>query len=194
MTTPVLPQRGVSQSAAEGPILIPLLCPNCQFPVPALPDETGWVCGQCGQASLLDEAERGGLRPIAIQYAAGIPANAKGRPFWVCAGAVALRRDTYSGDRTREAEGFWGSGRYFYIPAFKCALEQLVSLGVDLVGRQPALQPGQPAWFLPITVGLEDVRPLAEFIVLGVEANRSDKLKSLSFNLNLSEPQLWILP
>jgi hypothetical protein len=187
MTAPAL-------KPGAGPVLVPLLCPNCQFPVPALPDETGWVCGQCGQAALLDESESSGLRAIPIHYAAGIPPNAKGRPFWVCGGSVALRRDTYSGDRSGEAEGFWGTGRYFYIPAFKCALEQLVSLGVDLVTRQPALQPGQPAWFLPITAGLEDVRPLAEFIVLGVEASRSDKLKSISFNLSLSEPQLWILP
>jgi hypothetical protein len=176
------------------PVLVPLLCPNCQNPLPAVPDEVGWVCAQCGQASVLDENQRGGLRPIDVQYAAGIPANSKGRPFWICLGTVALHRSTYSGDKTRESEQFWGSGRRFYIPAFKCGLEQLVSMGVDMVSRQPALQPGSPSWFLPITASLDDVRPLAEFIVLGVEAARSDKLKELAFNLNLSEPDLWILP
>jgi hypothetical protein len=176
------------------PVLVPLQCPNCQTPLPALPDEVGWVCGQCGQASVLDEAEAGGLRPIAIQYAAGIPSGAKGRPFWICMGSVALRRDTYSGDRSRESEQFWGNGRRFYIPAFKCPLDQLVSMGVDMVTRQPDLQPGSPAWFLPLTASMEDIQPLAEFVVVGVEASRSDKLKSLALNMNLGEPELWILP
>jgi len=185
MTTP---------AGSASPTLVPLLCPNCQTPIPALPDEVAWVCAQCGQATLLDEDQKGGLRAIPIQYAAGIPANAKGRPFWIALGRVALRRDTYSGDRTREAEQFWGDGRRFYIPAFKLPLEQLVAVGTDLLGRQPTLEAGQPAWFIPMTVGLDDIRPLAEFIVLGVEAGRSDKLKSLNFNLTLSEPQLWILP
>lgn len=178
----------------SAPVLIPILCPHCQTPLPALPDEVGWVCATCGQATVLDEAQPAGLRPIHIQYAAGIPANDKGRPFWICVGSVAIRRDTYSGDKSRESQQFWGTGRFFYIPAFNCPLEQLVSLGVDLVGRQPALQPGSPAWFLPITVSLDDVRPLAEFIILGVEAARSDKIKGLSFNLNLTDPELWILP
>jgi hypothetical protein len=176
------------------PALIALLCPNCQAPLPAQPDEVGWVCGTCGQASVLDEAESSGLRRINIQYAAGIQPNSRGRPFWICVGSLAIRRDTYSGDKSRESQQFWGTGRFFYIPAFSCPLDQLVSLGVDLVGRQPALEPGSPAWFLPITVSLDDVRPLAEFIVLGVEAARSDKLKGLSFSVNLSDPELWILP
>jgi hypothetical protein len=176
------------------PTLVPLLCPHCQTPVPALPDEVAWVCAQCGQASLLDEGQKGGLLAIAIQYATGIPANGKGKPFWIALGRVAIHRETYSGDRTREAEQFWGDGRRFYIPAFALPLEQLVALGTDLVERQPVPQAGQPAWFAPVTVGVDDIHPLAEFIVLGVEAGRSDKLKSLSFNLNLSEPQLWILP
>jgi len=181
-------------SQGGGPSLVALLCPNCQFQLPAQPEEVAWVCAQCGQASLLDETQAGGLRAIAVHYAAGVPAGGKGRPFWVADGHVNLQRETYSGNRGNEALQFWGNGRRFFVPAFKVPLEQMVSLGMDLVTRQPALQPGQPAWFLPITVGPADVRPLAEFIVLGVEAGRSDKLKSVSMELQLGTPELWIMP
>jgi len=38
------------------------------------------------------------------------------------------------------------------------------------------------------------MRPLAEFIVLGLEAARKDKLMSVEFGLDLESPELWILP
>jgi hypothetical protein len=38
------------------------------------------------------------------------------------------------------------------------------------------------------------VHPLAEFILLGIEADRKDALKTLNFTLDLERPQLWILP
>jgi hypothetical protein len=37
------------------------------------------------------------------------------------------------------------------------------------------------------------MRPVAEFIVLAIEAERKDQLRSLNFNLNLAAPELWIL-
>jgi hypothetical protein len=35
---------------------------------------------------------------------------------------------------------------------------------------------------------------MVEFIIIGIEANRRDKIKEIQFNLNLSAPELWILP
>jgi hypothetical protein len=34
---------------------------------------------------------------------------------------------------------------------------------------------------------------MAEFIVLGIEADRKDKVREIEFALQLSQPELWVL-
>jgi hypothetical protein len=173
------------------PALIPMLCTRCQNPILANPAEAAWVCDQCGQGLLLTPS---GLAPIEIHYAAGIAPNAKGRPFWVAQGQAALQRQTFHGNQSREADLFWQNPRWFCVPAFNLPLDQLVSLGVQLLRQPPQWQPGSPAPFYPVTVLPDDVRPLAEFIVVGIEAERKDDLRELRISLTMQPPQLWIVP
>jgi len=173
--------------------LIPLVCTKCQTTVPAQPDEVAWVCGQCGQGLLLDISK--GLAPLEVNYAEGIAPNILGKPFWITEGSVAFaRRQTYSGNEDREAHNFWGQPRRFYVPAYNSTLEGLLEVGSKLLVQPPSLQPGPAARFEPVTLALEDVKPLAEFIVMALEAGRKDKLKEIQFSLELSNPVLWILP
>ena len=67
-------------------------------------------------------------------------------------------------------------------------------LGPRLVLNPPALQSGSPAPFEAVTVTPEDMPALAEFIVLAIEAGRSDMLKQVQIQVRLSEPVLWVLP
>jgi hypothetical protein len=173
--------------------LIPLVCVKCQTPVPAQPDEVAWVCGQCEQGLVFDE--RLGLASLDVFYAAGIPPNTPGKPFWVADGRVAFtRRQTYSGNEDRAVTRFWEGPRRFFVPAFNGSLEALLGLGSKLLENPPTLQPGPTAPFEPVTLALADVKPLAEFIVMALEAGRKDKLKEIQFTLELSNPVLWILP
>ena len=173
--------------------LIPLVCIKCQTPVPAQPDEVAWVCGQCGQGLLLDVSQ--GLAPLEVNYAAGIAPNTPGKPFWVTEGRVAFAsRQTYSGNEDREAHNFWGQPRRFYVPAFTSTLEDLLEVGSKLIVRPPSLQAGSPVRFDPVTLAPEDVNPLAEFIVMALEAGRKDKLREIQFSVELSSPVLWIMP
>lgn len=172
--------------------LIPLLCIRCSTPLPAGLDEVAWRCSQCGQGLLLNELS--GLEALEVHFAAGIPASTPGRPFWVADAKVSLRRDTYEGNQGRDAEAFWRGLRRFFIPAFACPQETLLSLGSQLLLQPPTLTEGPPAPFLPVTFSPQDARSLAEFIVVAVEAARSDMLKELQFNLELGEPALWVLP
>jgi hypothetical protein len=176
------------------PALTPLVCLKCQTPMPAKPDEVAWVCSACGQGHLLDEDLPKGLAPLEIQYAANIPANILGRPFWVAEGRATLHRETYSGNAEREAAQFWSEPHAFFVPAFSCPLDQMISVGVQMLRQPPMTQPGRPTAFAPVTLALDDVRPMAEFIIMGLEAERSDKLKELTFELELPLPALWILP
>jgi hypothetical protein len=136
-----------------------------------------------------------GLSPMEVQYAAGIPPNGSGKPFWMVEGEAALQqRHTYAGDQDRAAQMFWIRPRSFFIPAFTCSLETLLSLGTNYLLQPPEPQSGPPARFEPVTLYAEDVPAAAEFILVAIEAGRKDRLKKLDFSLKLSNPCLWILP
>jgi len=141
---------------------------------------------------LLDDKR--GLRALEIRYAAGIAANAKGKPFWVAQGQVTMQRETYSGNKSKEAQEFWSQPRWFFVPAYTCSHVTLAEIGVRFLLKPPALQPGQPAPFEPVTLPLADVSATAQFIVMAIEAERKDKVKRVQFKLKLEPPVLWVLP
>jgi hypothetical protein len=175
--------------------LIPLRCVRCDTPVPADPLEVAWACAQCGQGLLLDEVQ--GLSPLEIHYSSGIPANQKGKPFWVAHGRVNIQRDSYAGksDRiVREVEEFWGQGRTFVIPAYQAPLEELLAVALGYLKKTPSLDEGPVAKFDPATLSPKDLTSAAQFVVMAVEADRKDKLKRLEPGVELEDPVLWVLP
>jgi hypothetical protein len=140
--------------------------------------------------------EERGLLALEVNYSAGIAPHASGKPFWVAEGLVTLQRESFgsSGKQAAEAQKFWSKTHCFFIPAFHCSLETLLSLGSSLILNPPDLQPGPPAQFEPATLYAEDVKAAAEFIIMAIEAGRKDKIKEIKFSLELSAPVLWILP
>ena len=173
-------------------MLTPLLCVRCNNPLPARPGEVAWVCPQCQRGQILYKNDA--LVPIDINFHVGILSGAAGKPYWVVNGQARLTRQTYSGNKQDEALRFWSTPHTFFIPAFPCPLETLIELGPRMLLNPLALQNGPITRYEPITVGQDDLIPLAEFIVMGIEAARQDKLKELSVSLELGSPALWILP
>lgn len=173
--------------------LVPLVCLKCNSRLPARLDESAWVCEQCGQAQSLDEIL--GLERQDIHYAADIPPGSKGKPYWVVEGKAMLKRETYDrGDKeAQQARLFWEQPHRFYIPAYACSFSELLDKGVRLVIQPPDPHPGGAAPFEAVTLPYRQIRPLAEFIVMAIEAGRKDQLKQLDFLLELSMPALWVL-
>lgn len=176
---------------AESITLLPLICPECRTPLPAEPDETAGRCEQCGEGWRIKDDS---LLPLPFNFAAGIAPGARGRPFWVAEGTVTVQRETYSGNQSSQARDFWSQPRRFFVPAFACPLDTLVSLGAQMLRQPPQLRTGEPAPFLPITVSPADVQSLAEFVVVGLEADRKDQLKQVQAHVQLGMLELWVLP
>ena len=172
--------------------LVPLNCIRCGSAISAEIDEVAWVCNQCDQGQQLGSD---GLIPLAIHYSQGITPPKKGRPFWVSEGLVTLQRDTYGrGKSDSDSRQFWGQPREFIIPAFPYPLDEFSRVELQWLQSPPALQPGPVVEFESVTVAAEDVPVWAEFLVVALEAERKDKVKTINFQLEMNEPQLWVLP
>jgi hypothetical protein len=142
---------------------------------------------------VIDEEQ--GLAPLEVHYSASMPVDTVGKPYWVAVGRVELTRETYDRSRIQgDAWRLWTEPRRFFIPAYTCSLDDMISLGPELLLEPPALDPGSPVRFEPVTLSVKDLVPMADFIVLGIEADRSDKLKEVQISVELSNPELWILP
>jgi hypothetical protein len=177
----------------QNPIrLIPLICLNCQTPLPARIDERAWVCATCQRGMLL--ASDGTLCAQDIFCSDQIKPGVQGRPYWVASGSVAIsERTTYKSDRSKDAQQFWAVPRLFFIPAFEASLDEVVSSAVGMLRSPAQVQPGPPAPFLPVVTPPEDLHALAEFIVYSLEADRKDALKTLKFTVRLDPAQLWVI-
>lgn len=172
--------------------LIPLVCVKCRAPVQANPDELAWVCEQCGQGQILDETR--GLIELPVFFSRGIAQGQRGRPFWVTRGQVSISmRETFKGNEERAAREFWAGPRLFYIPAWDASLDETIALGVQMLLNPQRMETGSPAPFLPVTTGPDDLRALAEFMVISIEADRRDAMKKIDFGVTLEQPQLWVM-
>jgi hypothetical protein len=172
--------------------LVLLKCPQCSTPVPAEEDEVAWVCATCGAGLQLGAA---GLAPLAVHWAALAPGAKPDawRPFWVFSGSASFAaRQSFGAQHAPDA--LWGQPVRFFVPAFVCPLAQLQSLGADLTRRQPALAAGPAGTLSGCTFSPEDAEQAAEFVVLSIEAAKSDKLREVSFTLQVGAPELWVLP
>jgi len=143
---------------------------------------------------VLDEAH--GLVPLDIHYSADIPQNSTGKPYWVADGQVTMERTTYGygGEHEEAARQFWAQSRQFFVPAFQASLDSLLKVAKTMLVNPPRLRSGSATPFESVTLYRQDVLAAAEFIVIAIEAERTDNLKSIDFELKLSDLVLWILP
>lgn len=180
--------------------LLELRCPVCARPIAAENDDLVVACAHCHTPISLDEEK--GLRPMAVRYVAPA-ANAQvvtWLPLWLFQGRVSLQqRETQGRGKTRDAEQFWSAPRYFYIPAWALTLSTIEKLSMPMLASQPVFRPlaegGQGEIPLqPAVLSAEDAEKLVEFLVLEMEAQRDDWLKTIQFDVSLGAPAFWALP
>lgn len=174
--------------------LVLLKCLQCSTPVPAEEDEVAWVCATCGRGLLLTESA---LVPINVQWAAQSTAPGQGgqpaRPVWVFSGTVEItRRESYSGGN--KPDDLWSRPVRLYVPAYTCPLRELEDVGARLTRQQPVLHPGPAGQLKGCTLLPAEALTVAEFIVLTIEAERKDKLRTIDIRLNVGAPELWVMP
>lgn len=178
--------------------LLALRCPQCDTWLQPQQLDVVLPCPTCKTAVYLQES---GLVTLPVTYAAAQGAGpVVWLPFWRFHGRVQVeRRDTQGGSQAarKEAEALWSQPRHFYVPAWELPAHQAREMGGQLVSRQPVFQtldPVEPPLFQAATLTPGDAQKLLELIILTIEAERGDWLKSLQFRLELAAPDLWALP
>jgi len=181
--------------------LVALKCLQCEYPLPAEPDEVVCACPQCGRTARL-EAEGLVAQPVTWAEPRAGATPARWLPFWALPGRVVITSRETQGFRPtlpgmQAADPLWQQATRLWVPAFGLSLDLAKNWGVSLTRAQPALRPGPAPPDVPLrgcVVALEDARKLAEFVVLSIEAERPDMLSSIAFTLPDGTPELWVLP
>lgn len=176
--------------------LLLLRCPKCNFALAPGPDDQVIQCPNCRVAVTINE---GGLSILSAQYVA--PTVEKPPfwlPFWVYRGKVTIKERKTQGGRSAEkdAQAFWAQPRRVYIPAWACDLIEARDLVENLLEKQPVMEaivPPDGASFEPAVVTPADARKLLELVIVSIEAERSDYLETLDYDLRLESEALWLL-
>jgi hypothetical protein len=172
--------------------LVPLECRRCRSRLPAEPAEVAWLCSSCGQGQRLDEGAD--LQPVEVHFAkAREGTEVRWLPFWVTSVRVQiLERESYG--RNQPPDERWASPQQFVLPAFDTLPEEAGAWGARFL-REPVRMEAGPIGILSgVTVTPEEAQALAEFVVLTIEAERRDKIKSLRALLDFGPAELWCLP
>lgn len=179
--------------------LLLLRCPICQEGLLPENEDVVIACPSCHSPILLDEM---GLQVAEVQYAATPQPDraAVWLPFWITHGRVTISsRQTQGGNNRalKDSQAMWGEKRYLYMPAWDMPIPEARQLGKRLVEEQPLLVAGErppKGLFTAANVTAEDAFKLLEFVILTIEAERSDWLRDLKFKIDAPPPQLWIIP
>lgn len=156
-------------------------------------------CSSCGSGF---EIINGELTPIEINFAAAA-LRGEGemiyKPFWLLKTQINIAERKASGNFLKNL--FGGSSENtsgnitFYIPAFFCSIESMKDLATQFTMRNPVASPQKYNTKLTgFAFGREDAKKLAEFILISLEAEKSDTMKSFSYDLNFESMEILGIP
>jgi hypothetical protein len=178
--------------------LLLLRCPVCQNGLQPHDDDVVLICPQCHTPILLDES---GLSVYPLRYAQPTSNKpAQWRPFWLFEGLVRLTtRQTQGGGQSaaKDAERMWGVPRRLFVPAWECPVPEARQIGKQMIEKQVAvnaIERPEGAEMAAAVLTPDDARKLLDFIILTIEAERSDWLKDIRFSLEAPPPTLWAIP
>jgi hypothetical protein len=119
-------------------------------------------------------------------------------PFWVFDANIKINSRDAAGSITGFIMNIFGKedqkvGK-FYVPAFETSLENTRKLGLEFTKGQPEFDVLKKGKLNGCTYSSNDAMKFADFIFLGLEAAKSDTLRSISYDLGLSSPKVIAIP
>jgi hypothetical protein len=173
-------------------------CKNCGSGLVVELNDNITYCSSCGSGF---EINQDVFTPIEVNFAAAA-LRQEGemiyKPFWFLKTNVnILTRDTTGGFISK----MFGSKEkpsgeiIFYIPAFACSIETMKNLAQAFTTKNPVSSPQKSnAKITGFAYGKDDAKKLAEFILISIEAEKSDTIKSLEYEIDFKSCEILGIP
>ncbi|MDQ3022402.1 MAG: hypothetical protein M3R36_17825 [Bacteroidota bacterium] len=180
-------------------VLEAVKCKKCDSGLLVEVNDNIVYCSSCGSGF---EITNGELLPIEINFAAA-SLRSEGemiyKPFWLLKTHVDISERKASGNFLKNI--FGGSNENtsgditFYIPAFYCSIDALKNLSSQFTIKNPVASPQKYSTkLIGFAYGKEDAKKLAEFILISLEAEKSDTMKSFSYKINFESMEILGIP
>ena len=178
--------------------LIALKCTSCGGQLAVEINDYVVYCFNCGNGY---EIVEGKLVPIEVNFAH--PAiQGQGdvvyKPFWLMNINVNITSRDASGSFVSNI--FGGSHKMqgdvlFYVPAFWMTIDSVKNIGSTFTLKNPAASPQKyNTKMTGFTFSKEDAKKIAEFIFLSIEAEKSDTVRNIEYELNVNSIQVLGVP
>lgn len=180
-------------------ILEAVKCKKCDSGLMVEVNDNIVYCSSCGSGFEIIE---GVLTPIEINFAAAA-IRSEGemiyKPFWLLKSNINIAERKASGNFLKNIFGGSNdntSGNItFYIPAFYCSIESMKNLATQFTMRNPVASPQKyNTKLVGFAYGKEDAKKLAEFILISMEAEKSDTMKSFNYDMKFESMEILGIP
>lgn len=180
-------------------ILEAVKCKKCDSGLVVEVNDNIVYCSSCGSGFEIVDGE---FIPIEINFASAA-LRAEGemvyKPFWFIKTHVEILERKAGGNFLKNL--FGGSGEQtsgditFYIPAFYCSLDTMKNLSTQFTMRNPVASPQKyNTKLVGFAYGKEDAKKLAEFILISLEAEKSDVMKNFQYKINFNSFEILGIP
>ncbi len=177
-----------------------LSCKNCGSMLQSEGREVVFHCENCGRGYALEQGE---LNPVTTEFAVAKlqepGQQVEYHPFWVLRAEVDIR--------SRSARGGFmsairGSGTptegdvNFYVPAFDAPLETVKEIAMHFTVSQPKYEKtdGRGRALAGCAHSEEFARGFADFVLLSLEAEKPDTMRSIDYSLDFTGSSILAVP
>jgi hypothetical protein len=173
-------------------------CKNCGSGLVVEVNDNLVYCSSCGSGfEIID----GKFEPIEINFAAA-SIRSEGemvyKPFWLIDANVNILERKSSGGFLKNIFGGneASSGNIkFYIPAFYTSLDSMKNISTQFTIKNPVASPQKYNVKLTgFAYGKEDAKKFAEFILISLEAEKSDTMKKFRYELKFNAFEILGIP
>jgi len=180
---------------SSGIQLVALSCPKCSGKLYAGAGGVFLYCGECGSGFEIDDRDE--LSQIPVYFARLRKESQEFIPFWAFDAKLEVRDLQIHGSQKQRGliQLFQERGTIrLYVAAFPGDLEQQTPRSQQLTFDQPQLEFLQRQKSIQgVVISQKDARKIAEYLFLTSEIDRKDMLKSLSYNLKLENPSMFLI-
>ena len=179
--------------------LVALKCAKCDSGLTVEVNDNVVYCSSCGSGF---EIVNDKLVPIEVNFAkALLPGKGEMvyKPFWLL--------KTHLNILSRDSSGGWLSNIFggnsnktqgevlFYVPAFWMTIDSVKNIGCTFTQKNPVASPQKyNVKMTGMNFSREDAKKLAEFIFLSIEAEKSDTLKNIQYQMDVKSTEILGIP